>query len=184
MSITRSDDYIISLIKELLKQPNETEWLEFKHNNDDKEMIGEYISALSNSAALNSKTNAYMIWGVDDSTHKILGTTFKPSVTTKGNEALENWLLRLLTPKIDFKFYEVTIDEKDVVLLEIAPANINPVTFSGVEYIRLNSHKRKLKELPEKEREGNKGYAVGFEGLIDYINTILPSNEVIKQEAL
>ena len=33
MSINRSNDYIISLIKELLKQPNETEWLEFKHNN-------------------------------------------------------------------------------------------------------------------------------------------------------
>ena len=43
MSITRSNDYIISLIKELLKQPNDTEWLEFKHNNDDKEMIGEFI---------------------------------------------------------------------------------------------------------------------------------------------
>ena len=61
MSVNRSDEYIISLIKELLKQPNETEWLEFKHNNFDKEMIGEYISALSNSAALHSKTNAY-IW--------------------------------------------------------------------------------------------------------------------------
>ncbi len=153
MSIDRSDEYIISLIQELLKQPNETEWLEFKHNNYDKEMIGEYISALSNSAALNGKTNAYTIWGVDDKTHEILGTTFKPSVTTKGNEALENWLLRLLKPKIDFKFYEVDIDGKNVVLLEIAPAVINPVMFSGVEYIRLNSHKKKLKELPEKERE-------------------------------
>ena len=153
MSIDRSDDYIISLIQELLKQPNETEWLEFKHNNYDKEMIGEYISALSNSAALNGKTNAYMIWGVNDETHQILGTTFYPSQTTKGNEALENWLLRLLTPKIDFKFYEVIMDDDNVVLLEIAPANINPVMFSGVEYIRLNSHKKKLKELPEKERE-------------------------------
>jgi len=153
MSINRSNDYIISLIKELLKQPNETEWLEFKHNNYDKEMIGEYISALSNSAALHSKTNAYLIWGVDDTTHEILGTTFTSSTTTKGNEALENWLLRLLKPKIDFKFYEVAIDEKKVVLLEIAPAVINPVSFQGVEYIRLNSHKKKLKELPEKERE-------------------------------
>ena len=153
MSIDRSDEYIISLIQELLKQPNETEWLEFKHNNYDKEMIGEYISALSNSAALNGKTNAYMIWGVDDSTHQILGTTFHPSRTTKGNEALENWILRLLSPKIDFKFYEVDIDNNNVILLEIAPANINPVMFNGVEYIRLNSHKKKLKELPEKERE-------------------------------
>lgn len=153
MSINRSNDYIISLIKELLKQPNETEWLEFKYNNSDKEMIGEYISALSNSAALHSKTNAYLIWGVDDTTHEILGTTFAPSTTTKGNEALENWLLRLLKPKIDFRFYEVEIDEKNVVLLEIAPAVVNPVSFQGVEYIRLNSHKKKLKELPEKERE-------------------------------
>ncbi|PHS37682.1 MAG: hypothetical protein COB07_10020 [Sulfurovum sp.] len=153
MSIDRSDEYIISLITELLKQPRETEWLEFKHNNYDKEMIGEYISALSNSAALNGKTNAYMIWGVDDETHDILGTTFQPSKTKKGNEALENWLLRLLEPKIDFKFYEVSIDEKFLVLLEISPAYRHPVKFSGTEYIRISSHKKMLKELPEKERE-------------------------------
>lgn len=153
MSITRSNEYIISLIYELLKQPNETEWLEFKHNNYDKEIIGEYISALANSAALHGKITAYIIWGVHDDTHEILGTTFKPSNTTKGNEALENWLLRLLKPKIDFKFYEVELEEKHLVLLEIAPAVVNPVSFQGVEYIRLNSHKKKLKELPEKERE-------------------------------
>ncbi|SFP86340.1 ATP-binding protein [Hydrogenimonas thermophila] len=153
MSVDRSDEFIISLIQELLKQPNETEWLEFKHNNKTPQLIGEYISALSNSAALNGKTNAYMVWGIDDKTHKILGTTFKPSVTKNGGEALENWLLRLLEPKIDFKFYEVKIDDNDVVLLEIAPAYRHPVRFNGVEYIRLSSHKKKLKELPEKERE-------------------------------
>ena len=153
MSINRSNEYIILLIQELLKQPNETQWLEFKHNNYDKEMIGEYISALSNSAALHGKINAYMVWGINDTTHEMLGTTFKPSTTTKGNEALENWLLRLLKPKIDFRFYEVVIDEVNMVLLEIAPAVINPVSFQGIEYIRLNSHKKKLKELPEKERE-------------------------------
>jgi len=290
VSIYRSDDYIKSLILELLKQPKETEWLELKHNNTNPETIGEYISALSNSAALNGKTNAYMIWGVDDNSHKLLGTSFCPSKATKGNEALENWLLRLLNPKIDFRFYEVNIEDKNVVLLEIKPANNKPVMFSGVEHIRLNSHKKKLKDFPEKERalwrifdrvpfekqiaadnisdnevlgyleyskyfemlelplpenrtaiieflksddliqqhqngkyavtnlgailfakdlnifknlkrkairviqykdnskfetikelSDTKGYAIGFEGLIEYINSILPSNEVIKQ---
>jgi len=55
MSIDRNDDYILSLIKELIKQPQETEWIEFKHNNYEPQMIGEYISALSNSAALYRK---------------------------------------------------------------------------------------------------------------------------------
>jgi ATP-dependent DNA helicase RecG len=153
MSINRSNEYILSLIYELIKLPNETFWLEFKHNKENPQIIGEYISALSNSAALNGKTNAYMIWGIDDDTHKVLGTSFKPSVTKKGNEALENWLLRLLEPKINFKFYEVNIDEKNVVLLEIASAYTHPVRFSGTEYIRISSHNKKLKQLAEKERE-------------------------------
>ncbi|WP_187648127.1 ATP-binding protein [Nitrosophilus labii] len=153
MSIDRSEEYIVSLVKELLKQPKESEWLEFKHNNKDPQMIGEYISALSNSAALHRKTNAYMIWGVDDTTHKLLGTSFSPSQTKVGGEALENWLLRLLEPKIEFKFYEVEIEDKKVVLLEIAPAYRHPVRFKGVEYIRFFSYKKKLKDLPEKERD-------------------------------
>jgi len=32
-----------------------------------------------------------------------------------------------------------------------------------------------------REQEGGKGYACGFEGLIGYINALLPANEVIKQ---
>lgn len=112
MSIERTEEYITSLVKELLKQPKESEWIEFKHNNKDPQIIGEYISALSNSAALHRKTNAYVIWGIDDSSKEISGTTFKPSQTKRGGEALENWLLRLLEPKIDFNFYETTLEEK------------------------------------------------------------------------
>ena len=40
------------LIKELVKQPNETGWLEFKENYKDSQMIGEDICALANAAAL------------------------------------------------------------------------------------------------------------------------------------
>ena len=40
------------LLKRLLSQPRETEWIEWKENNCRPEDIGEYLSALSNSAAL------------------------------------------------------------------------------------------------------------------------------------
>ena len=38
------------LLSELRSFPNETEWIEFKINNTSE--IGEYISALSNSACI------------------------------------------------------------------------------------------------------------------------------------
>lgn len=51
VSIT-SIEYLQSLVRELVKLPTETEWVEFKCNNKEPQLIGEYISALSNSAAL------------------------------------------------------------------------------------------------------------------------------------
>src|SRR2546427_4307377 len=55
-----------SLLVELLGLPHETEWVEWKHNNSDPAMIGEYLSALSNSAALHGRETAYMVWGIED----------------------------------------------------------------------------------------------------------------------
>lgn len=38
-------------------------------------------------------------------------------------------------------------------LLEVAPASKQPVSFNGEEFIRFGENKKKLKELPERERE-------------------------------
>lgn len=149
----RDEDYWCSVVRELTALPNETGWLEFKNNNGDPQEIGEYLSALANSAAMEGKARAYLIWGVDDSNHEILGTTFEPATKRLGNEELESWLLRQLSPKIDFHFHAVTVDGKRVVVLEIDRAFRHPVQFAGVEYIRIGSYKKKLKEFQEKERE-------------------------------
>ena len=47
-----SQDGLIQLLKTLIALPKECEWVEFKHNNANPEEIGEYLSALSNSAYL------------------------------------------------------------------------------------------------------------------------------------
>ena len=62
------------LVKELCKLPKEIGWVEFKHNNCEPTMVGEDISALANSATLNDRDYAYMIWGVHNETHEIVGT--------------------------------------------------------------------------------------------------------------
>jgi predicted HTH transcriptional regulator len=151
--ISRSPEFLSGLVQELRNLDSETEWVEFKQDNADPKMIGERISALSNSAALVGKVNAYMVWGIHDRTHEIIGTDFHPSTNKVGNEQLENWLLQLLSPKINFRFYVVRIDVRTLVILEIAAANRTPVQFQGTEYIRIGSYQKKLKDYPEKERE-------------------------------
>ena len=290
MTPVLTQDYLAGLLRELCQLPNETEWVEFKVNNVEPSAIGEYISALSNAAALVGKASAYLVWGVQDEDHTIVGAEFEPNAMRVGNEELESWLLRLLEPKIDFRFFRLVVDGKAIVMLEINRAARHPVRFQGQEFIRVGSYKKKLKDFPEKERAlwrifdrtpfedgiaaerldgdrvlqlldypayfdlaelplpdnrdgilaalnadrliqrceagdweitnlggilfakeldafhslrrkairviqyagsdrtttqkeltGNKGYACGFEGLVGYINGLLPSNEVIKQ---
>jgi ATP-dependent DNA helicase RecG len=147
-----NDNVLNKLLRELLGLSTETEWLEFKCNNEKPDEIGEYLSALANAAALHRKEKGYVIWGVDDITHQVVGTRFKPRQTKKGNEELENWLGRLLQPRLDFRIHEFIHAGKPMVLFEVPAASHTPVRFSGEEFIRVGSYKKKLKDYPEKER--------------------------------
>jgi len=141
------------LLKSLLALPRETEWVEFKHNNDAPEEIGEYLSALANSAALHGRDAGYVVWGVEDVTKRVVGTTANPRLKKIGNEELENWLAHSLTPRVDFRFHEWEHEGHRIVLLEVQPAVGSPVAFRGTEWIRVGSLKKKLKDHPGKERE-------------------------------
>lgn len=153
MNPNRDSIYYSDLVQQLKSQSLETEWVEFKVNKGDPEEIGEYISALANSAALVGKLNAYVIWGVEDTAHEIVGTTFRPKEMKIGNEELENWLHRSISPSISFNFIELKIGEKYIVVLEIDQAVFQPIRFKTEEFIRVGSYKKKLKDHPEKERE-------------------------------
>jgi predicted HTH transcriptional regulator len=152
MTTHRSVDYVAGLVRELCKLSGETEWLEFKVGNADPQEMGEYLSALANAAAYNGKAFAYLVWGVEDETHRVVGTCFSPFTSKRGNEPLETWLLRLLTPKIHFHFSEVTLEGLPVVLLEIGRAFRHPVRFQNEAFIRIGSVKKPLKEAPDRER--------------------------------
>lgn len=143
-----------SLIDTLCKEPMESEWLEFKANNHEPQLIGEYLSALSNSACLQDKRYGYLVYGVEDKTHEIVGTSFEPGKTKgSGNEGLEPWLSMLLSPRVDFRIYEYDYDGKRVVLFRIDATINTPVKFRGKAHIRVGEHKHNLTEHPEKERK-------------------------------
>ena len=91
------------LIDALVARPKETEWIEFKHNFHSKEEIGERISALANSAYLCNMPFGYIVYGVDDDSHDIIGTDLYGKQKMVGNEELESWLSTRLNPRIDFE---------------------------------------------------------------------------------
>ncbi len=153
MSRTNHTEYLGSLLHELCQLPKETEWVEFKQDYVSLEQIGEYVSALANSAALVGKANAYLVWGVANDTHEVTGTSFQLTQAKKGNEELENWLSRLLVPRIHFRFMEFEHDGKRISMVEIPRAVNQPVQFKGAKYVRIGSYKKNLKDFPEKERE-------------------------------
>lgn len=156
--MTQTPSEIHSLVDQLRVLSDECEWIEFKHNDSNPEEIGTYISALANSSALIGRNKAYMIWGIKDGTHEIIGTNFKPSTAKAGNKGnnsnqeLESWLINHLEPQVEINFIEVVIEGKDVVILEIQPAYAYPVRFKNDAYIRIGTYKKKLEGYPEKSR--------------------------------
>ncbi len=152
MILNRTTEYLKDLINELRRLPSETEWVEFKVDNTDPQTIAKNMSALANSTALRSRASAYIVWGIEDSTHSVVGTSFSPSVARIGNEPLENWLSRTLAPSIEFHFREIALDDRTIVILEIQPASRQPIAFKGDEFIRVGSVTKRLRDHPELER--------------------------------
>ncbi|MBF0307766.1 MAG: ATP-binding protein [Alphaproteobacteria bacterium] len=142
----------VDTFERLVLLPRETEWVEFKTNYFDQDEFGEYISALSNAAAIHGQDWGYFVFGVENDTHHIVGTSVQLKSKKVGNEDLEPWAARLLSPRIDFTIAEFNYDGKNIVLVRIQPALNTPVRFKGVPYVRVGSHKKKLSEYPEKER--------------------------------
>lgn len=131
----------IELLKKLIEQDQkENRHLEFKSNNVEPERLGKYISALSNGACLDNKDTAYLYFGVEDGTWKMVGTTFQPSKTKIGNQDLEIYLRQYISPKINFKIEEFEDSEgKRFVVFIIPAAKEEPTCFKNEPYVRVDS---------------------------------------------
>lgn len=142
-----------SLIERLRREPAETEWLEFKANRYEPQELGEYLSALANSASLHGKPKGYLVFGIENRTHKPIGTSFDPErVKAKGKQPLLIWLAVGLQPNVGFEHFVTNVEGKRVVLFAVNPAFDKPVKFYGQGYVRVGSSKTALAKHPEKER--------------------------------
>jgi ATP-dependent DNA helicase RecG len=128
------------ILSDTLALRAETEVIEFKEAKNDFPFsdIGKYFSALSNEANLKGKTCAWLIFGVENKKHKIVGSNYRTD--RKGLDSLKKDIGELLTDKISFiEIYELLKPEGRVVMFQIpaAPQGI-PIAYNGHYYGRAN----------------------------------------------
>ena len=117
---------------------SENEIVEFKEakNNYDFSKLGKYFSALSNEANLCSKPYGWLVFGIKDNDHSIVGTQYRSE--RKDLDKLKGEIANKTSNRISFiAIHEVNLPEGRVILFQIpsAPKGI-PIAFDGHYYAR------------------------------------------------
>lgn len=133
-----TQEEIKNIFNQLISMPSETEVVEFKEakNSYDFTKLGKYFSALSNEANLKSLSCAWLVFGVEDKTHKIVGSNYR--INRKDLDHLKGEIANKTTNRISFiEIYELNLPEGRIVLFQIPPAPKGfPIAFEGHYYAR------------------------------------------------
>lgn len=151
----KNEKYTELLKEQIATLKKENRFLEFKSNYQDYNRLGKYISALSNGACLDHQDFGYLYFGVEDETLQVKGTTFDISKQkAEGNQSLEIYLRRMVSPKITFKIEEFLFEGTLRIVVFIIPAAAKePTCYMGKPYIRIDSHVTELTPFTDWMRE-------------------------------
>lgn len=138
-------------LKELLAEgENGHLVVEFKENNKDK--IGEYISALSNYACLKNQEFGFLVFGISDKTYTPVGTKLNFNKEKHGKDGdLILYLKSQISPKkAVFELYQFCYQGKPIALFKIPAARGELTMFGNEAYVRDREHKlpRAIKNFP------------------------------------
>lgn len=126
------------ILQQLRNLTAENEIVEFKEAKTgyDFTKLGKYFSALSNEANLKGKPFAWLVFGVENKRHSIIGSQFRPQ--RKDLDSLKSEIANKTTNRITFiEIYELNEPEGRVVMFQIpaAPKGF-PIAFDGHYYGR------------------------------------------------
>ncbi len=131
----KNTDELNKILDELLLNP-ENECVEFKkaENNFDIDSLGKYFSALGNEANLKNKQYSWIIFGVDDKTHKLTNTNF---YSDNNFNKVKKQISDNTTDNIGFiEIYEFTRDNNRVIMFQVPAASGTPINWKGFPYGR------------------------------------------------
>lgn len=150
-----SKNEIEKVLEYLRIRNSECTWIEVKEEQISEDKLGETISAIANSCLLEGKEYGYILIGVKDRVWEVVGTSKKLSnFHVKGGQDIELYLKIMLTPEINFYFFdEINIENKKISIVKIESASHTPIAYKKETYVRIGSNNKKLKEFPETARK-------------------------------
>ncbi len=126
------------ILQNLRNLTAENEIVEFKEakNGYDFNKLGKYFSALSNEANLKGRPHAWLVFGIENKNHNIVGSQFRSR--RKDLDNLKSEIANKTTNRITFiEIYELNVPGGRVVMFQI-PAALKgfPIAFEGHYYGR------------------------------------------------
>ena len=138
-------------VKLLISYPKKCDWLVLKEKELDKNQIGKYISALSNSATFCKQEYGYLIIGIKN--HQVIGTSFDPDILVNDKETISQYIEKYLSPSLSFTFTEMLVDFKRIVVLRVSNTKTIPIAYKEQRYIINGSTPENLLKFPTQEAE-------------------------------
>ena len=125
-------------LRQLQSLETENEIVEFKEakNSYDFNKLGQYFSALCNEANLNRAKCAWLVFGIENKFHKVVGTKFRQKKADL--DSLKKEIADKTSGRITFiEIFEIEQADGRVILFQIPPAPKGlPVAFNGHFYGR------------------------------------------------
>lgn len=130
-----------------LIERDENEYIEFKEakNNFDFDELGRYFSALSNGANIVGKQYAWLVFGVNDKTHKFVNTNYRKG---RNLNSLKQEISKYTNDNISFiDIYEFEVDSNRVIMFKIPAAIGIPTTWKNIAYDRVGEELKILNDI-------------------------------------
>ncbi|HAD78712.1 MAG TPA: transcriptional regulator, partial [Flavobacteriaceae bacterium] len=129
---------IENILDDLLALSSENEVVEFKEakNQYDFTKLGKYFSAISNEANLKNKPFGWLVFGIEDKKHNVVGTQYRKNRTDL--DKLKGEIANKTTNRITYiDIYELEREGNRILMFQIpaAPRGL-PIAFDGHYYAR------------------------------------------------
>lgn len=131
----KTEEELSSILTELLKT-SESECIEFKAAKEhyDIDKLGKYFSAIANEATLSEKQYGWIIFGIDDKTHHVLGTNF---CNNSNFNKLKKQISDNTTDNVSFiEIYCLMYQGKQIIMFQVPAAVGTPIKWKKIAYGR------------------------------------------------